>query len=120
MNVLNGNGGRGLASGALSSLVELGYTVGTTGNTATQPATTVRYDAGAQQAAQQIAGRLHASTAISSAAVPAGHVVVALGEDYTHPGQVAPTQTATASASNTATADDSGPAVKAGGAPCVN
>ncbi|MBX7555522.1 LCP family protein [Streptomyces sp. tea 10] len=120
VDVINGNGGRGLASEALSSLVKLGYTAGTTGNTATQPATTVRYGAGAQQAAQQIAGRLHAGTAMSSPAVSAGHVVVTLGEDYTHPGQAAPTPTPTASASSTATADDSGPAVKAGGVPCVN
>ncbi|MGW4569181.1 LCP family protein, partial [Streptomyces sp. NPDC004561] len=52
VDVVNGNGARGLASDALSSLVTLGYTAGTTGNTAPRAATTVRYGPGAQQAAQ--------------------------------------------------------------------
>ncbi|WP_369393382.1 LCP family protein [Streptomyces sp. CG1] len=118
VDVINGNGGRGIASEALSSLVKLGYTAGATGNAAPRSATTVRYGAGAQQAAQQIAGRLHAGTATAGSAVPAGHVVVTLGADYTPPGEQAPSPTATAS--STAPAADSGPAVKAGGVPCVN
>jgi LCP family protein required for cell wall assembly len=118
VDVINGNGGRGLASEALSSLVKYGYTAGTTGNTATLSTTTVRYGAGAQQAAQQIAGRLHAGTATASSAVPAGHVVVTLGADYTPPGEQVPSSTVTPSYS--ASAADSGPAVKAGGVPCVN
>ncbi|WP_067047839.1 LCP family protein [Streptomyces sp. FXJ1.172] len=122
VDVVNGNGARGLASETLSSLVKLGYAAGTTGNTATQSTTTVRYGDGAQQAAQQIAGRLHAGIPTPGPAVHAGHVVVTLGEDYTSLGQAvpAPTPSPTASASGTATADDSGPAVKAGGVPCVN
>ncbi|OLZ65311.1 LytR family transcriptional regulator [Streptomyces sp. IMTB 2501] len=118
VDVINGNGARGAASDALSSLVKLGYAAGATGNTATQSATTVRYGAGAQQAAQQIAGRLHAGTAAPGPAVPAGHVVVTLGADYTHPD--APAPSATASPSSGAPAADSGPAVKAGGVPCVD
>ncbi|MEU8972367.1 LCP family protein [Streptomyces monashensis] len=119
VDVVNGNGAPGLAAKALSSLAELGYTAGTTGNSAPQAATTVRYGAGAQQAARQIAGRLHAGAAVSSASVPAGHVVVTLGADYSQPERKA-SPTPTASASSTATAEDSGPAVKAGGVPCVD
>ncbi|MGW3199040.1 LCP family protein [Streptomyces sp. NPDC001118] len=122
VDVSNGNGRRGLASEALSALVKLGYTAGTTGNVAPRSVTTVRYGTGAGPAAQQIAGRLHAGTATAGSAVPAGHVAVTLGADYTPPGGQAPSPTATAAPSQSASASaaDSGPAVQAGGVPCVN
>lgn len=112
VDVVNGNGKRGLASAALSSLTALGYTAGTTGNTAPRATTTVHYGTGAAQAAQRIAGRLHTGTPTADPAVPAGHVVVTLGSDYPRPSQAAPAPTASP--------DDSGPAVKAGGVPCVD
>ncbi|MET8980008.1 LCP family protein [Streptomyces sp. NPDC004539] len=117
VDIVNGNGGRGLASAALSSLTALGFTAGTTGNTAPQPTTTVRYGPGAQQAAQRVAGLLHADTTTAGPAVPAGHVAVTLGGDYTHPGGTTPTPSPSSSSTTSA---DSGPAVKAGGVPCVD
>ncbi|WP_159024964.1 LCP family protein [Streptomyces sp. CB01373] len=61
VDVHNGNGAEGEAPAALSYLAGLGYTAGTTGNAAARPATTVAYGPGAQQAAQQIAGRFKAA-----------------------------------------------------------
>lgn len=118
VDVRNGSGAPGEASAALSYLVELGYTAGATGNAAAQPATTVVYGPGAQQAAQWIAGRFNAAAPAVSSAVPAGHVVVTLGENYALPSQQA--SSPAAAESNSSSPADSGPAVKAGGVPCVN
>ncbi|MFE4417922.1 LytR C-terminal domain-containing protein [Streptomyces sp. NPDC056817] len=118
VDVRNGNGAPGEASAALSCLVELGCTAGTTGSAAAQPATTVVYGPGAQQAAQQIAGRFNAAAPAASSAVPVGHVVVTLGENYALPSRQASSPAATES--NSSSPADSGPAVKAGGVPCVN
>ncbi|MCZ0972205.1 hypothetical protein O1L55_13770 [Streptomyces albulus] len=43
------------------------------------------YGAGAQDAARQIADRVSAGAPVSSASVPAGHVQVVLGADFTAP-----------------------------------
>ncbi|GED89178.1 LCP family protein [Streptomyces sp. 6-11-2] len=118
VDVRNGNGAEGEASAALSYLAELGYTAGTTGNVAAQPATTVVYGPGAQQAAQQIAGHFNAAAPAAGSAVPAGHVLVTLGESYALPSRQAPSPAATEPSSSSPA--DSGPAVKAGGVPCVN
>ncbi|MFJ5901628.1 LytR C-terminal domain-containing protein, partial [Streptomyces sp. NPDC093064] len=88
------------------------------GNAAAQPATTVVYGPGAQQAAQQIAARFNAASRTASSAVPAGHVVVTLGENYALPSRQASSPAATEPRSSSPV--DSGPAVKAGGVPCVN
>ncbi|MFJ3822132.1 LCP family protein [Streptomyces nodosus] len=118
VDVHNGNGAEGDASTALSYLVELGYTAGVTDNAAVQPATTVVYGPGAQKAAQQIAHRFNAAAPASSSAVPAGHVVVTLGESFTLPDPKASSPAVTES--HASSPADSGPAVKAGGVPCVN
>lgn len=118
VDVHNGNGAEGEASAALSYLAGLGYTAGTTGNAAAQPATTVAYGPGAQQAAQQIADRFKAAAPAAGSAVPVGHVLVTLGENFALPGPRASSPAATESGSSSPA--DSGPAVKAGGVPCVN
>ncbi|MGW5128412.1 LCP family protein [Streptomyces sp. NPDC004069] len=118
VDVRNGNGTEGEASAALSYLVELGYTAGTTGNAAVQPTTTVVYGPGAQQAAQQIAGRLNAAAPAASSEVPAGHVVVTLGGNHALPSGQPSSPAATEP--NPSPPADSGIAVKAGGVPCVN
>ncbi|RCH67573.1 LytR family transcriptional regulator [Streptomyces sp. SDr-06] len=121
VDVRNGNGTGGLADTELKALAALGYTAGQTGNAPAQAHTTVAYGAGAQQAAQQIASRLKSGSATASSAVPAGHVRVTLGRDYTPPDNKAPSPAPSNSASaSPADSEDSGPAVKAGGVPCVN
>ncbi|MBD0746707.1 LCP family protein [Streptomyces sp. CBMA152] len=119
VDVRNGNGTTGLADTGLKALTDLGYTAGDTGNAPLQAHTTVVYGSGAQQAAQQIAARLKTGPATASSSVPAGHVRVILGHNYTPPSSQTkdPAPQPSASAS---TDDSSGPAVKAGGVPCVN
>lgn len=119
VDVRNGNGTGGLADTVLKALAALGYTAGQTGNAPGQAHTTVAYGAGAQQAAQQIASRLKSGTATAGSAIPAGHVRVTLGRDYTPPDNKVPSPAPSNSAS-AADSEDSGPAVKAGGVPCVN
>ncbi|MFE6687415.1 LCP family protein [Streptomyces sp. NPDC057743] len=131
VDVLNGSGGtkKGAAAEELKALTGLGYTAGTTGNAALRQRTTVLYGSGAQEAAQQIADRLHTSTPVSSASVPAGRVQVILGTDFTAPpaaGAKTPAkpadEPASSSSPSSAPSDDAfaGDSVKEGGIPCVN
>lgn len=116
VDVQNGNGVNGLAEAELKALAGLGYKAGSTGNAPVQRTTVVAYGDGAQQAAQQIASRLKAPTATASSGVRAGHVRVTLGRDYSPP--VSRPSSPTPSAPQPLL--DSGPAVKAGGVPCVD
>ncbi|MFB7635070.1 LCP family protein [Streptomyces sp. NPDC056149] len=130
VDVLNGSGGtkKGAAAEELKALAGLGYTAGTTGNAAPRQRTTVLYGSGAQEAAQQIADRLHTATPVSSASVPAGRVQVILGADFTAPpaaGANAPKpadEPASSSSPSSAPSDNAfaGDSVKEGGIPCVN
>ncbi|MEV0263647.1 LCP family protein [Streptomyces sp. NPDC050617] len=130
VDVNNGNGGNGIADAELKALVALGYTAGTAGDAAAQPHTTIAYGSGAQKAAQQIADRLKTAAPVASASVPAGHVSVTLGQDFKLPADAdGKSDDATSggdsggSSSKSSKDDDddtSGPAVKAGGVPCVN
>lgn len=112
VDVLNGNGASGAASVELKALTALGYTAGSVGNAAARSSTTVLYGSGASDAARLIAGRLNAGSPTAGADVPAGHVRVVIGRDWTAPATGAPAAKHTAA--------DSGPAVRAGGVPCVN
>ncbi|MFE7121695.1 LCP family protein [Streptomyces sp. NPDC057654] len=126
VDVRNGNGGNGLADAALQALVKLGYAEGTTGDSPAQPHTTIAYGSGAQKAAQQIADRLKTAAPVASASVPAGHVSVTIGQDYKLPAKSdgGTSDSGSDSGSSKSSKDDdddtSGPAVKAGGVPCVN
>ncbi len=122
VDVRNGNGGNGMADAALKSLVKLGYAEGTAGDAPAQPHTTITYGSGAQKAAQQIADRLKTAAPVASASVPAGHVSVTIGQDYKLP-TASDGGGSDGSSSKSSKDDDddtSGPAVKAGGVPCVN
>ncbi|MFI6684029.1 LCP family protein [Streptomyces sp. NPDC050485] len=119
VDIRNGNGTGGLADTELTALAALGYTAGDTGNAPAQAHTTVAYGAGAQQAAQQIASRLKSGTATQSSAVPAGHVRVTLGHDYSPPSDGTPS-TGPSGSAPAADSGDAGATVKAGGIPCVN
>jgi len=137
VDVFNGSSVAGAASNELKDLASAGYTAGQAAN-ANQPqsTTTIAYGVGAQQAAQQIAGRLNTSPATASSSVPAGHVHITLGTDFT-----APTPGANSSTSNSGSSSSSGTSgsgssdsrssrsptptfagdtVKMGGIPCVN
>ncbi|WP_441245477.1 LCP family protein [Kitasatospora sp. McL0602] len=107
------------------ALVALGLAEGRIGTGTTHPkVTTVAYGSGSRAAAEAVAAR-YGVTATPAAAAPAGHVVVTLGTSYTAPATSAETAEATAPASGSAEPEPSalpmqGPAVKAGGIPCVN
>ncbi|MEV0275873.1 LCP family protein [Streptomyces sp. NPDC050610] len=129
VDVRNGNGSTGAADAELKALVKLGYTGGMAGDAPGQPQTTITYGSGAQKAAQQIADRLKTAAPTASASVPAGHVSITLGHDYKLPAESDATSDDGKSGgdsgdSSSKSSDDdndtSGPAVKAGGVPCVN
>ncbi|MFJ8622494.1 LCP family protein [Kitasatospora sp. NPDC093550] len=120
---INAAAGAGAASTESRALAELGYQAGKIGDApARARVTTVVYGTGAKADAQQLAGR-YGVTATSSAAVPPGHVLLTLAVTRT------PTP-APAASSGAAPGDPSadpaaglpmqGPAVKAGGIPCVD
>ncbi|MFE7315891.1 LCP family protein [Streptomyces sp. NPDC057555] len=132
VDVLNGAGATkpGAAAVELKALTDLGYTAGRADNTGARQRTTVLYGAGAQEAAQQIADRLHTGGAVSSSSVPAGRVQVLLGADFTAPpaGEASTPQgkpsepPASDDSSSSAPSDNAfaGDSVKEGGIPCVN
>ncbi|PJN23067.1 LCP family protein [Kitasatospora sp. CB02891] len=117
VDVLNGSPVTGAAADESKALTALGYRAGKATNSDTRPkSTTVKYGAGAKDAAQQIATR-YGATATASTAVLAGHVQITLGTEYTAPGG---TPTAGADPNPAATLQMQGPPVKAGGVPCVD
>ncbi|MFI9081485.1 LCP family protein [Streptomyces sioyaensis] len=121
VDVRNGNGITGLAEKTSKLLADLGYTTGQTGNATPQRHTTVTYGDGAQQAADDITARLKASSPTHSSSVQAGHVQVTLGRDYTPPkAQAASGSSAAPGHAASTSPKPPGPAVEAGGIPCVN
>ncbi|MDH6576755.1 LCP family protein [Kitasatospora sp. MAP5-34] len=111
----------GHAAGTESrALVALGLTEGRIGTASSHPrSTTVSYGSGARASAEQVAARYGVS-ATASGGTPAGHIVVVLGANYAAP----PPPGGPASGSGSPEPDSAlpmqGPAVKAGGIPCVN
>ncbi|MEZ0069541.1 LCP family protein required for cell wall assembly [Streptacidiphilus sp. MAP12-20] len=83
VDVLNGSGVTGLAAEKQKTLVDAGWSPGRTGNATARAHTVVRYGAGAQKAAKEVAGKLGGGTAAptASSALAAGHVEVILGKD---------------------------------------
>ncbi|ANZ15898.1 transcriptional attenuator, LytR family [Streptomyces noursei ATCC 11455] len=128
VDVLNGSGKKGAAADELKALTSLGYTAGRTENATPRQRTTVLYGAGAQEAARQIGDRLSTAAPVPSASVPAGHVQVVLGGDFTAPpatGAATPEKSAdpgTTGSSPSPVPSDAfaGDSVKEGGIPCVN
>ncbi|MFJ6137085.1 LCP family protein [Kitasatospora sp. NPDC092286] len=115
----------GSAAGESKALAELGYQAGKVGEAAGRPkATTVTYGSGAKADAQQIAAH-YGVTAVAAAGAPAGHVVVTLGSTFSaSPTTPSPAgsgpQPADAAPDPAAGLPMQGPAVKAGGIPCVD
>ncbi|GAA2129392.1 LCP family protein [Kitasatospora kazusensis] len=113
----------GHAAGAESrALVALGLTEGRIGTSGSHPkSTTVGYGSGARAAAEQVAAR-YGVAATASDSAPAGHVVVVLGSSYAGPPATGAGSTPGSDGSDEpeSALPMQGPAVKAGGIPCVN
>ncbi|GGU99289.1 hypothetical protein GCM10010211_78350 [Streptomyces albospinus] len=135
VDVLNGSGKTGGAADELKALTDMGYTAGKAINFAPRQKTAVVYGAGAQEAGQQIASKLGTGSAVSSSAVPAGHVHVVLGKDYTGPPSTGSDSSSGGSGGSGSSGDSkdaggapspvpsnafAGESVKEGGIPCVN
>ncbi|MER7706615.1 LCP family protein [Kitasatospora sp. NPDC097605] len=112
------------AAAESKALAGLGYPAGKATGTAAAArvrVTTVAYGTGAKADAEQLAAR-YGVTATPSTTVPAGHVLITLAAART------PTPSTPSAAATTATPTDEptpdlpmqGPAVKAGGIPCVD
>ena len=121
VNVLNGGAQPGSAGTELDALVSAGYTRGHTGNHGAVSTTKVYYGAGAQSAAEQIAGKL-STQATSSSAIAAGTVEVVLGPDFTGSSSGSGSGSSAPSASSTPHLVFQGSAVNGGGdgIPCVD
>jgi hypothetical protein len=117
VDVFNGSGVTGAAASELKALTAAGYTAGTAGNHAARPRTEVLYGTGAATAAAQIAARLYVSGTTPSSSVTPGHVMVVLGADFAPSSASAAGTPAAPSAPVSIPAQ--GPAVEAGGIPCV-
>ncbi|MFH9352589.1 LCP family protein [Kitasatospora sp. NPDC017646] len=122
---VNAAAGAGAAATESKALVALGYQAGRIGDARPRTrATTVAYGSGAKADAQAVAAR-YGVTAVPSSAVAAGHVLVTLAATRTpSPTPAAPSARASApadgSADPAAGLPMQGPAVKAGGIPCVD
>ncbi|MEV7773729.1 LCP family protein [Kitasatospora sp. NPDC086791] len=117
---VNAAAGAGAAANESRALAELGYQAGRIGDApARTRVTTVAYGAGAKTDAQQLAAR-YGVTAAPSGAVPPGHVLLTLAAART-PTPAAPGPSGAAgSGAPSAVLPMQGPAVKAGGIPCVD
>ncbi|MFF3067730.1 LCP family protein [Kitasatospora sp. NPDC057904] len=113
--------GPGAAANESKALTELGYPAGKVGDAAVKTkTTTVTYGTGAKADAQTIAAR-YGVTATAASGVPAGHVVVTLGSARAATPSAAPSAAPSGDQGDPAAGlPMQGPAVKAGGIPCVD
>lgn len=129
VDVLNGDGGPGLATTVSHALVGAGLTAGRIGGSIIAT-TMVTYGAGAQPDADAVASLFSGVTASADLALPAGRVSVVLGMGFTPAADLAqrvaalktpavPT-TATATATATPTPRPQGLPVDGSGIPCVD
>ncbi|MFD7587621.1 LCP family protein [Kitasatospora sp. NPDC059811] len=118
---VNAVAGAGAAATESKALAELGYQPGKIGDAAARTrATTVTYGSGAKADAQQLATR-YGVTATAAAVVAPGHIVVTLAVTRTpSPSVAATTGPGDAATDPAAGLPMQGPAVKAGGIPCVD
>lgn len=122
VDVHNGTARQGLANSVSQALTAKGFIAGETGNATDRVSrTTIRYPSGAKDAAQGVADALASpATLQQDTSVPAGHVVVVVGNDYSGP-TVPPRQFAEIPAANAApgpSGDDK--PITADGITCVN
>ncbi|MFB7667308.1 LCP family protein [Kitasatospora sp. NPDC056138] len=135
VDVYNASNVSRAAANESRALADLGLKAGRVGEAGSHPrSTTVVYGAGAKGSAEQVAAR-YGVTATASSAVPAGRIVVTLGTSYTAASATSSNdpsddagsdQGSAAPGDGDATPDPAstlpmqGPAVKAGGIPCVD
>ena len=123
VDVVNATNRNGLAAALEHALASTGFTPGATSNGRHRVSTTMIYypDSGAAAAAKTLAGMLGGSPTQPDSTVPARHLRVVLGEDYTMP----PALTSNGAATTTPTTppspeNDADPNnVSGGGIPCV-
>ncbi|MFI6154899.1 LCP family protein [Kitasatospora sp. NPDC051170] len=116
---VNAAKGADAASTESKALLELGYQPGRIGDApARTRTTTVTYGTGAKADAQQLATR-YGVTATASAGVAPGHITLTLAAPRPT-GPATPTAAADPAADPAAGLPMQGPAVKAGGIPCVD
>ncbi|MDQ0379412.1 LCP family protein required for cell wall assembly [Amycolatopsis thermophila] len=121
VDVRNGTGREGLASTVLQSLTSKGFTGGETSNTTSRKATVVRYPAGGQAAAQQVADALGSGATVEAdPTVTSGHVVVLVGSDYGATPSRVVQQAAAAPTTTQAPPPGSDEPITANGITCVN
>ncbi|MDH6707487.1 LCP family protein required for cell wall assembly [Kitasatospora sp. MAA19] len=117
---VNAVAGAGAAATESKALTELGYQPGRIGDaTARTRATTVTYGSGARADAQQLATR-YGVTPTATAGVAPGHILVTLAATRTPSPTATPSPPAAAATDPVAGLPMQGPAVKAGGIPCVD
>jgi len=125
VDVLDGDGRPGLATGVSEALVGAGFPAGTIG-ASTADTTAVGYGPGAQLDAAAIASLLGGVVAAPDPALPAGHVSVVLGKGFSPGADLAQRAAALKNpppAAATTTTDPSGPQglpVDGSGIPCVD
>ncbi|NIH78822.1 LCP family protein required for cell wall assembly [Amycolatopsis viridis] len=121
VDVRNGTSRAGLASTVLQTLTSKGYTGGQTSNTTARKSTVVRYPAGGQAAAQQVADALGSGATIEQdPTVTAGHLVVLIGNDYSASSDRVAQQAAAEPTENPAPAPGDDQPITANGITCVN
>jgi len=130
VDVLNGDGGPGLATTVSHALVGAGLTAGRIGGSIIAT-TMVTYGAGAQPDADAVASLFSGVTASADSALPAGRVSVVLGMGFTPAADLAqraaalktpavPTTTTTTTTTATPTPRPQGLPVDGSGIPCVD
>ncbi|MFC0433981.1 LCP family protein [Kutzneria buriramensis] len=122
VDVRNASGVGGLAATVLDKAVAKGFGRGTTGNASARKTSTVNYPPGAKAAAQAVADALGGLPLFSDDTIPAGHVWVMVGSDYsksygfTGGAQLQLNSYAAAAPTTTASTGT----ITADGVPCIN
>ncbi|EWM15837.1 LCP family protein [Kutzneria sp. 744] len=121
VDMRDGAGAPNLGASVLDELVRDGFRRGESLTIATMPISAVHYGPGASADADKVASALGGKVVTEpDSAVPAGHIRVYLGQDYTGPGAqgfgMAPRYVIPTTAVTTPTS----PSITAGGVPCVN
>ncbi|HVW40926.1 MAG TPA: LCP family protein [Amycolatopsis sp.] len=121
VDVHNGTSKEGLAATVSQTLTGKGFTAGETKNaTGRTSATTVRYPAGAKDAAQNVADALGSKATLQEDdTVQSGHVVLVVGANYSGATTAANAMAASPSSVNPPPAEDDKP-ITADGITCVN
>ncbi|GAA4667572.1 LCP family protein [Amycolatopsis dongchuanensis] len=124
VDVHNGTPKSGLAATVSQALTGKGFKAGETGNASARvKATTIRYPAGAKDAAQSVSDALGVTAALQEDdSVQSGHVLVVVGSDYSAASSAENVQqsSGTPSSGAAAPADDDDKPITADGITCVN